>query len=367
MSSTVLLSMLILIGIPLLSIAVYFSLVHLMRQLGRKSWRFASIAGNTFGIVVTDQDSSSQGDVGVGSIVGVLHAIPGKTLLRDGPDVMNWKFIETGEEDPEHQNFLYKRLGLQDMGWWTYTLRLNTQRLLRFAWDEERNKEEPQTTPKVKDRRNVFYTGDMTVVVKQADTADKLGLDMEIDLTFEREYPVRSVVRLADSAAFLTSLVKGFVNKYTTSQPAEYYFGGQDVGTHRGTLAKDLETESELHAAISKELGLKICKVSLRDVSMKPEHVALLEKEVNARKTAAAELLTNTNKNTMKLADAETDMQAGLKANQVLKNRGEILAAIGGNAGTLAAFTIDRQAEALVASKLTTLVEGGGAVVSVGK
>jgi hypothetical protein len=233
---------------------------------------------------------------------------------------MNWRFRKG--EDPEHDNLIFRKLGVQSMGNIFFKTRMNVDRRMRFAREGEEikkdmkgearavTKEVPHAVTKVNRTQHVFYSGELTVVIKEADTADKLGLDFEIDFVFERVFPVRSVLRLADSAAFLTSMVEKIVNNRTATKPAEAYIGGKAVEKNRQQLIHDIESDRIFSEKILNELGLDITAVSLRDVSMLPEQRRLLELAVRAEKEGDA-----------RVTAADRDMQAQMKRNSADADR----------------------------------------------
>ncbi|MDP2642173.1 MAG: hypothetical protein Q8P21_02695, partial [bacterium] len=295
--------------------------------------------------------------------VDVLHAVPGKILDKRNPDQMKWEF-KIGE-DTNH-GFLFRTLGVQSMGSIFYTTRVNLERRPRFAREEkvkdteavevrETTKEELHVVTKVIKTRNVMYTGELAVEIKAADTADRLGLNFQIDFIFARRFPVRSVLRLADSAAFLISMVEKIVNNTTVSKPAEAYIGGPDAQRNRRRLIEIIEKDRELSRKILKEIGLDITAVSLRDVSMPEGQQELLQKRIEAEKTAEASVIT---------AKGERDAQIARNAGDADRVRRVIVPAAQ-NERTVAV----RQAEGYEKNKtVTTLVIGSNAspVVPVG-
>lgn len=288
--------------IVILAAILFVGPALIIRALARIPFYWLFTPANTFALVVTEEDKSGDGMSGGGNVVNVFHAVPGKILERNGPDQMKWEFVDgEGSEDPDH-GFLFRSLGVQSMGSIFYTTRVNLDRRLRFAREDKMGdkekaevravtKEELHAITKVNKTRNVFFTGELTVVIKEADTSDKLGLNFEIDFIFARRFPVRSVLRLADSAAFLTSMVERIVNNTTVSKPAEDYVGGTDAQANRQELIRLIESDHEFREKILDEIGLEITAVSLRDVSMLETQRKLLQKKVEAEKEAEAKVI----------------------------------------------------------------------------
>lgn len=268
-----------------LAIIFFLAPAIVIRALARIPFFWTFTPANTFVVVVTEEDASGDGMKGAGNVVNALHAVPGKVLKKSDSDQMKWEFMDG--EDPEH-GFLFRTLGIQSMGSIFYTTRVNIDRRLRFSREDV---EDLHTITKTKKTRSVFYTGELTVKIKEADTADKLGLNFEIDFVFARQFPVRSVLRLADSTAFLTSLVEKIVNNTTVALPAEAYVGGTDAQKNRRRLIRIIETDRDFKKKILDEIGLEITTVSLRDVSMIDTQRELLQKKITAEKEAEAKVI----------------------------------------------------------------------------
>lgn len=270
----------------------------IIRALARKPFYWTFTPANTFSLVVTEEDSSGDGMKGGGNIVDVLHAVPGKRLVKEGSDNMNWVFIPG--EDSDH-GFLFRTLGVQSMGSIFRTTRVNLEQRTRYTREQGTSSdkspearatstEELHDVTKWKKSRSVFYTGELTIIVKEADTADRLGVNFKIDLIFARQCPVRSVLRLADTPAFLDSLTQKVVNSETSTRNAEDYIGGPHTKTNRDNLITSIKNDIKVEAL--KELGLEITSVSLRDVSMTDDQRKFLELKMQAEKTAEAKVIT---------------------------------------------------------------------------
>ena len=269
-----------------------------IRALARKKkpfyWTFNP--ANTFAIIVTEEDESGEGMSGSGNIVDLLHGVSGKVLDKhDTADHMEWE-LRPGD-DPRH-GWMYRALGVQSMRSIYRTPRLNSDVRMRFAHEEAKPAEAPHTINKNRKTKNVFYTGELTVVIKEADTADGLGINFEIDFAFERQFPVRTVLKLADSAAFLTSLVEQTVNQHTVNLSASAYIGG--LGTeetpqtraNRQRLIEEIRENQDFMTEIRNVIGFKITSVSLRDTTMTEAQRRFLQLKVEAEKKAEATVIT---------------------------------------------------------------------------
>ncbi len=281
------------LGLAILALALtgglYFGSSFAIRALARIPWRWTFINLQTFGIVVTEDDRTPAGDRGGGNVVDLLHAVPGKVLVKTDPDPMEWYF-ERGA-DPEHDNFLFRKLGVQDMGSIFYTLRTNVDKHARYARPTDVPTGELQTVTKVNESRMTFYSFELTVTIKDSDTKDRIPIQFEIDFVCERIYPLKSVVRVADAPALLTSFVSNIVNNETSTQEVTLYYGGDETKKAREKLCHTIASDSEFQEKVRKELGLDITSVSIRSVDVDAKYKAMLAKKVEAEKEAEAKTI----------------------------------------------------------------------------
>lgn len=327
---------------------------------------------NTFAIVVTQEEESGTGtsvststggsERVSGNIVDLLHGISGSRLEKHGTsDPMQWEIIED-EDDPRH-NWMYRILGVQSMRSIYRTLRLNKDVRMRFSRDDDKPTEALHTVTKDRLVKHVHYTGEFTVVVDEADTADGLGVNFEIDFGFRRKFPIRTVLKLADSAAFLTSLVEETVNMATVSLPASGFIGGMSAAAvtpttraNREALVNDIKTNPEFMNKILDVIGFEIISVSLRKVSMTPAQRALLQRQVDADTAAKA-----------KIREAEGDRDAqNLRTEADKKRLDDVLIPAAETAGRVAIFQADRAATAIERTKLHTYAQGMPTVIPIG-
>jgi regulator of protease activity HflC (stomatin/prohibitin superfamily) len=289
-----------------LALGLFLAPPFFIRALARRDKYWIFTPANTFALIVTNEDETGDGMSGGGDVRDVLHGVPGHRLDKSAANPMDWRFVPGA--DPNHDSVLFQKLGVQSMGNIFWKPRVNIDRRLRFSTEEDSGKksntdpkekkspadsqaEELRTVTKTKKTKNVFFTGELTVKIDQSDTSDKLGLNFEIDFAFAREFPVRSVLKLADSAAFLTSLVANIVNNETSAHPAAWFYGGEDTDEHREALAEMIANNPTFADNIEREIGLDITQVSIRDIDMTPEHKRLMEAQVEAEKESRAQMI----------------------------------------------------------------------------
>jgi hypothetical protein len=353
---------------------IYLGPSYIIRGLARIPFRWTFNPANTLCLVVTEESSAIDEDTTSsapdnekkkGNVVEILHAVPGKKLDRTDADFMNWRFIPG--VDSKHRGFFYQRLGVQDMGSIFYTLRWNVDKRLRFAREKGKPVEDLHAVTKVDKTRHVYFTGEMTVKIIGSDTSDRLGLIFEIDFIFERTFPARSILRLADSPAFLASMVEGIVNNETTTKPAVAYYGdgGEATKENRVALAKLIKENPDFETKVLEELGLDITSVVIRIVDMNPEDKAQLKKVALAKEQAAANMIGVRQQAAATLVAARAKRGEGKMANDVVADRfTRILKPAAENERTVAVFTSDREAAAYENNPhITTWAPGGGGTV----
>ncbi len=272
-----------------------------IRALARIPFRWAFIAAGTFGLVVTEDDGEEDGSSGAGNLVGILHAIPGKVLVKASHNIMDWELVDG--PDPDHSNDQFKVWGVQDMGSIFYDLRTCVDKHLRFAQDDGKL----EAKPKKNKTKNVYFSGDMAVKIAEADTSDGYGFDLEMDLIFERTFPARSILRLADAPAFLSSLVESDVNQHTVGKPVTDFYSGKAATKNRARLANDIFRNPDFKEGVRDQLGLTITKVSIRVVKVSDAVKKSLTAKEDAANTAKAEKekVRQQAENTEKMGKAE--------------------------------------------------------------
>lgn len=346
----------------------------LIRALARRSIRWTFVTANRFALITTEESRGATPEKVVGgNVVDVLHSVTGQTLVRDGDDLMNWHF-EPGM-DPDHDNYFFRKLGVQDMGNIFYKKMTVMDKRNRYALDQ--GGAGMSTQLKKHEQTDVFFTGEVEVPIEEADTADGIGIDIKANFIFERKFPYRSVMRVAEEATFLATMVEEIVNNETSSKPVRAYYGGDNTKANREELARIIETNLKANTAagaearkkIEDQLGLVITEVAIHDVDLKPANKALLAKKVTATMEAEASgiAVEQEAKNIVTLATANAE--AKNKNTEADKKRNEeVLFPLAEKPGAAALFETDRKAAAYENNKhVTTWVNGGQPVVAVGK
>lgn len=366
----------------LLTVSYEYSLGLLLRALGRIPFYYTFNDANTFSVGVTEQFTDSEGEERKGNVIKAFHAVPGHFLDKSSYNEMEWMFREGVE--PEHESYTYEKFGVQSMESVFVKLLKVTDRRFRFTQEKDAKGNtipgEPKTVFKEKKTRHIDFSGEMTVVVTGADTKDKLALNFEIDFAFNRIYPVRSVLRLANAESFMTSIVREMVNLQTVSRDAEAYYGGEGVLKNRQELAELLTTQ-DFKDKLMKEVGIFITTVIIRDVDMSQKHKDLLEAKTNAAKAGQARIEAANQEQEERRIKAETGLMEARKRADGIRAEGDaeiyvmnkrineviLLAAVSSDAA--ANFQADVRGRSLqYVPGLQTLVEGGATpVVPVGK
>jgi hypothetical protein len=296
----------------IVAVALFLGPALFIRAMARKKrpfyWLF--VPANTVALIVSEDNETGEARDGGGSLIDALHDVPGKWLDKHHPDPMKWRVrdLNAGEVDPDHAGIIFSQLGVQKMGLFR-TVRTNLDKRIRFSRERESD-DSLHNMAKDKLAKFVYYSGELTIHIEDSDTADGLGVILDFDIIFERIFPVRSVLRIADAPAFLTSNVEEIANAITAKYESRVYFQGHDVAARKKELADAVEKNRQLLGETVHELGLLIKKVNLRSVGMKPEHRELLERKVQAETAAEAALITAKNDRDQMIARAEGESTA---------------------------------------------------------
>ena len=336
---------------------ILLSLGYGVRKMATKENPLLWIAtpANRFALIVTnDKKGTEDVDDSGGNITNALHSVPGKWLDKSDPNPMKWEFRDFDSQheiDPEHTGFLYWALGVQGMGVFR-TPKLILDKRLRYT----RKEGETETHTVAKDKRRHFfhYSGEQTVSIKDSDTKDGLGIDVEIDFILERVQPVKAMLRLADAASFLASKIEETVNLTTAKYDAEDYFRGDDVAKNKKEIADEVEKKTgDFKDQLLEELGIEIKAVNLRSAGAKPEHRALIELETKAELEGKG-----------KVAEARRDKEAKILASEAEAfHVANVIKPAAENELTVRV----REAEAYEKNTtVTTFVRGNGAGILVG-
>ncbi len=264
-----------------------------------------------------DDDPSGDMTHGGGQIIDAKHQVAGRYLEKNNDkNEMNWMLVPFGKkrnlavkdpaasdfyidggpnEDPDHAGLLYDTLGVQVLPRVFSTIRTNKIDVRRYT--KKTNEEDYHTISGQVLMRFVPFSGEMTISIKDADTTDGLGLNVEIDLIGERLNPAKTITRLANSNAYINSVAEEIVNLITGVHTSSSYFG-KEAADRKKELAAAFEAKpgepgydeaSKFRIEVLDQLGFGITAVNIRSVEMKPEHRLMIEQKVTAEKTAEAE------------------------------------------------------------------------------
>jgi hypothetical protein len=268
----------------------------LLRMLARFEFYWIVAPANTFAVVVTDEKDAADADpdeknaegikkddIGGGSVITVLHAIDGRVIAKkkqdsdeEDPDSMNWKF----EEGEEQRDVLFELLGIQRKGLY-WKLRKNRIHRLRYKPNDSRDEKIVV--------KFIHFTGDERIIVDGVETTGNLRLRFEFNFIYERRYPIRSVLRISDSYAYLTSMTQESVIRIAGTKKPEDYMGGENSAKAKEELVGFLL--NELRKPVLDELGIYIHKIALHVVSADANTVKYLEMEEKARREAKAAII----------------------------------------------------------------------------
>lgn len=258
----------------ILTALIVGAIVAIIRMLASAGTVWGFFPANTFGLVTTKSNEATEADAVGGGIVGILHSIPGRYLDKSDHDPMQW---EIRIEDPDHKEnrgLFYHLIGVEYLGGLPFTrsLRLNKIHQIRYS----RKDGETDYTPTAKDFETKFvhFSGNLTVLVKSAETAGIFALDLNFNLNYERVQPLKSVIRVPDVHAVLTQMVREAVIAITSAHKPEHFLGGKEAKNLQNSLVLAIE---DVRETAKIELGIWITKATLESISADTETKKILE------------------------------------------------------------------------------------------
>lgn len=316
------------------ALAVMLGFVILLR------W-FASWENPTIAIIVPAQKhafvTTSATEKG-GNIVDVVHSWPGMFLNKSSADPMDWVYEDEVPDRRERRDLLFRLFGLQLIGLFRW-LRTNNIRTFRYGRSE--GEAEYHMMDKSEKTRYVFCTGQHDVLIKGVETKGSLKFDLLFNLLYNEQYPVRARLRVADPYAVMTMMAtEAVIGTIGTMEPEQLIASDEQ----KKELVAKMQSITD---AVEEQIGIRIRKVNLSDVSFDTETRRLLELRARTERENAAAI-----------AIAEKDKQIQILANDADADRVErVIKPAAENERTVAV----RIAEAYEGNKtVTTYAPGAG-------
>jgi len=319
------------IGVYLLFlIVVYVVTAVFFRTLASFRFLFAIPKANMFALVTTfkNTDTKLTEGNGAGTVVNVIHGIPGKRINKSNHDPMQWLF----EDGVEKRGLLYSLFGVVWIGPFRYLLK---SKVRTFRLGREDKGTEYLDSPKDITSEFLFYSGEQLVTILDAETAGSFDLDFRINTIWEAKYPVRVVLKVADSIAFLSSAVKDKVNLFTGTHQPEEFLGDRynENGKSTDSKTNSEAVKNELIKRVTdtceqteKEVGLSITAARL--VSIDPDQAQfkffILQGTTRRENDARLAIAENTLAIKRKQNEGEADF-----IERVLKPQSELPNAVG--------------------------------------
>lgn len=254
-----------------------------IRLLAIVGWVWDIIPANTGGILVSRRKSSSIGTSG-GGVSDLLHEVPGKYIDKSNHDEMNWKY-KKGKEKKNLFHYIPGMRGVRYIGIFmmlrTNEIRTYRQTMLKSSGGGlDENKPQYEIQEKVDRTRYAFFSGQHDIMIKEAETAGVFGIDLTTNILFEERCPVRVRLKLADSYAQLTLMVKNRSIEFTGDKLPEDLIGGKaDVKEAYERYIMD----NSFRKAVLLETGIWIRGVRLFDIDISSEDRELFQKRAIAK------------------------------------------------------------------------------------
>jgi len=316
-----------------------------IRELARRRILWVFVPTNTFALVTTEQNPDVDLTKGGGRLASVVHSIPGKKLNMSNSDPMEW-FFEDGNESHGLLNHL---LGVQWIGPFRY-LQENIIKSFRYTRDAQQT--ELSVRPKESKTRFVFYTSEQAVEVKSAETKDIFEIKVVFNIILANMFPVRAVLKVADSNAVLSQLVEAETLIIAGAHDIKDFLSGN------ATLKNDLVVAvKNTRSVAQRQVGTDILEVNLLGLDPTDKTRTVLElKSVTELENAALIARAEAEKR-RRIIEAQ-----GRKEAQILITDGDadrvqrVTLEIGRNPG---AITVNGQEAYRYNGTVTTFAPGG--------
>jgi len=275
----------------LLLAVVYFSTALFLRSLASFQFLFVIPKANMFALVTTfkNEDTSLDKGNGAGTVVDVVHGIPGKRLNKSHHDPKKWCF----ESGVEKRGLFYSFFGVVWIGPFRYLLK---SQMRTFRFGRKKDETEYNDTPQDLTSQFLFYSGEQLVTVINADTAGSFDLDFRINTIWAVKYPVKVVLEVADSIAFLSTVVEDEVNLFSGSHQPEEFLGDR-YSENGSTQASSEAVKKELVERVKKlcdqtedEVGLSITAARLVSVDPDKDQISIFLLQGRTRRENDAKL-----------------------------------------------------------------------------
>ena len=258
-------------------------------------WTF--VPANTFAFVTGKGNESGSIENGGGGIVDIIHNVPGKRLVKTSPDKMKWKFVD----GVERRSILFLFLDVIWIGPFR-TLRTNKIHRFRFGKKSDEEVDEDHLMSGDLVTKYVPFSGEQAVSIKKAETKSIFGLDIIFNVIQEKTLPLKSVIRLADSSAFLSSMIKEKVIGITGTESPEYFLKGPEANKKK--LVKAAEKVSK---AAFEELGTTMTEVTIAALDPDEKNRELFELDERRKREGQADLTKATFAAKAKKKDNDAD------------------------------------------------------------
>jgi regulator of protease activity HflC (stomatin/prohibitin superfamily) len=382
-----------------ITLAIFASVIKWLRWLASRPEPTVAVVQppNTSALVVLKPNTLKTSDkgeiIGVnndgGDVVNVITTAVGRHIDKSADDPMDWKLVK----GRTLHGILYRIWGLRFIGLWRYLLWCDV-RTFRFGRTNDETKYHVMAKSEQTKFRHVDTQHDINM--ESVETGKVLRMDMRVNLTIEETYPVRVELKRADPYAQLTIAVEASIVEHMGQVDPKAFIGQPttEQSKNKESLKKELVDRlqgKDLRKRVQDETGLTIVTANLRSFDFDEATRAALEREERAELEAKGKLVEAKNEaaqareRAQGYRDSEITKAQGDKEAAILRAQGQkeaqialndaaedrlkrVLEPAAATALTSEVFRSDREAAAYENNdKITTWVNGGSAVIPVGK
>ena len=307
----------------------------------------AIIPGGMHAIVTRQRNAVANTSFGGGSIVDLIHAVPGMKMNKRSHDARNWYYVP----GREWRGLFYRIFDVQIIGPLRY-LRLTVVRTFRFSRKNGESKYEIQ--PKDEETRFIHFQGQLDMLFESVETKGIFRVNIPINLLYDKIYPVRVELTTADAFAELMLFAQRIVVAEAGGHQPEDLIQKKAV---QDNFAKAIMDGIKTHAL--QELGIGSRLVTFGGIDYDEESRKILEELPKAQRLGAAAVEKAKQEGEAAYQLAEGQKRAQLERNAADRDRVGIFTDLAKDPVAAHLFEFDRGAQAYEKQTAVTVYAPG--------
>lgn len=272
-------------------------------------WLAVAPDPNCHGVITTKPNYKKDGKiVGQGGVItDVVHAIPGKKLVKPSKDPMDWHYVDGRES----RGLLFILMGLLIIWFFRYP-KMYSVRNFRLGRADEQAAYTVQ--PKASHTRFPYFSTEHDIELKGVETKQIIAFNIRLGFVLEEMYPIRVRERTADAYATFTKFAsEHIISMIGAVDPIEFISGenkdkgGREIDDLKRKIVDSFTNDETLRDRILEETGLFIRKANMYDFDFDAETKELLESKTRFTINAENEVIKANGERDAKKARLEAD------------------------------------------------------------